>query len=186
MSIDNITKQHVLDAVDKIEREGIALEPSTRFDVVINGKAYPPKEIMRYANLIANGTKDWFYSGGEPTNKWLRSMGFQIENKENVIKNLAESLRRKFRNIWRCADSGYWDKMKDSNLLTFSWLDNKIDYSSIDMATFGRGKLAIRPWVDELELGDLIFVMGKNLFFDICVARSKYDFNGPFLNVDVA
>lgn len=43
MSIDKITKQHVLDAVDKIEREGIVLEPSTRFDVVINGKSYPPK-----------------------------------------------------------------------------------------------------------------------------------------------
>jgi hypothetical protein len=53
MSIDKITKQHVLDAVDKIEREGIVLEPSTRFDVVINGKAYPPKEIIRYANLLS-------------------------------------------------------------------------------------------------------------------------------------
>lgn len=78
MSIDKITKQHVLDAVDKIEREGIVLEPSTRFDVVINGKAYPPKEVMRYANLIANGTKDWPYSGGEPTNKYLRKFEFEI------------------------------------------------------------------------------------------------------------
>lgn len=78
MSIDNITKQHVLDAVDKIEREGIVLAPSTRFDVVINGKAYPPKEVMRYANLIANGTKDWLYSGGEPTNKYLRKFEFEI------------------------------------------------------------------------------------------------------------
>jgi len=78
MSIDKITKQHVLDAVDKIEREGIVLEPSTRFDVVINGKAYPPKEVMRYANLIANGTKDWPYSGGEPTNKYLKKFEFEI------------------------------------------------------------------------------------------------------------
>lgn len=78
MSIDKITKQHVLDAVDKIEREGIVLEPSTRFDVVINGKSYPPKEVMRYANLIANGTKDWPYSGGEPTNKYLRKFQFEI------------------------------------------------------------------------------------------------------------
>ena len=59
MSIDKITKQHVLDAVAKIERDGIEMEPSAAFDVVINGKAYPPKEIMRYANLLANGTKEW-------------------------------------------------------------------------------------------------------------------------------
>jgi hypothetical protein len=78
MSIDKITKQHVLDAVDKIEREGMVLIPSTRFDVVINGKAYPPKEVMRYANLIANGTKYWPYSGGEPTNKYLRKFEFEI------------------------------------------------------------------------------------------------------------
>lgn len=78
MSIDKITKQHVLNAVDKIEREGIVLEPSTRFDVVINGKAYPPKEVMRYANLLANGTKDWPYSGGEPTNKYLKKFEFEI------------------------------------------------------------------------------------------------------------
>lgn len=81
MSIDNITKNHVLNAVDKIEREGIVLESSTRFDVVINGKTYPPKEIMRYANLLANGTKDWPYSGGEPTNKYLRKFEFEIVHK---------------------------------------------------------------------------------------------------------
>ena len=78
MSIDKITKQNVLDAVDKMEREGLLLEPSTKFDVIINGKAYPPKEVMRYANLLANGTKEWPYSGGEPTNKYLRSFEFEI------------------------------------------------------------------------------------------------------------
>ncbi|NML23515.1 EVE domain-containing protein [Pseudoflavitalea sp. G-6-1-2] len=78
MSIDKITKQHVLDAVDKIEREGIELKRSRDYDVVIDGKAYPPKEIMRYANLLANGTKDWLYSGGEPTNKYLRKFEFEI------------------------------------------------------------------------------------------------------------
>ena len=97
MSIDKITKQHVLDAVDKIEREGIVLEPSTRFDVVINGKSYPPKEVMRYANLIANGTKDWPYSGGEPTNKYLRKFQFEIvpkgeESLSDLLKTHKECL----------------------------------------------------------------------------------------------
>ncbi len=78
MSIDKITKQDILDAVEKIEREGIELKRSRDYDVVINGKVYPPKEIMRYANLLANGTKDWPYSGGEPTNKYLRKFEFEI------------------------------------------------------------------------------------------------------------
>jgi hypothetical protein len=78
MSIDKITKQHVLDAVDKIEREGIKLKRSRDYDVVINGKTYPPKEIMRYANLLANGSKEWSYDGGEPTNKYLTEFDFEI------------------------------------------------------------------------------------------------------------
>ncbi|MGN7818911.1 McrB family protein [Chitinophaga sp. 22536] len=82
MSIDKITREHVLAAVDKIERENITLQPSTKFDVVINGKAYPPKEIMRYANLMANKTMDWPNSGGEPTNKYLEKFGFEIQPKE--------------------------------------------------------------------------------------------------------
>ena len=83
MSVDNITLRHVLDAVDKIEREGVVLEPSKRYDVIIRDKNYPPKEVMRYANLIANGVLDWPYSGGESTNRFLERLGFAIVSKEN-------------------------------------------------------------------------------------------------------
>ncbi len=91
MAIENITKQHVLDAVEKIEREKIALAPSTTYDVIINGKAYPPKEVMRYANLLANGKKEWLYSGGEPTNKYLRAFEFNVISKnEEAEKNASK------------------------------------------------------------------------------------------------
>lgn len=82
MEIDKITRQHVLDAVENIETENIELEPSTIYDVRINDKLYPPKEVMRYANLLANSTKEWPYSGGDSTNKYLRGFGFEIVNKE--------------------------------------------------------------------------------------------------------
>lgn len=83
MSVENITKKHILDAVAKIEREGLALKPSTRFDVVINGKTYPPKEVMRYANEFANGKAEWPFSGGGPTNKYLRAFDFEIRSKSS-------------------------------------------------------------------------------------------------------
>lgn len=183
MSIDQITKQHVLDAVDKIEREGILLKSSTRFDVVINGKSYPPKEVMRYANLIANGTMDWPYSGGETTNKYLRKFEFEIKSKSLTVKEIASVIRKEFSNVWRCADSWRWNEMKDSGLLTFAWLDKETNYLEIDFSTLTRGSRAIYPWVNELSVGDLIFVMGKNTFDGICVAESEYDFNGPVLNL---
>ena len=58
-----ITKQHILDAVKKIDSETISLEPSTRFDVIVKGKAYPPKEVMRYAHELMIGEHIWERSG---------------------------------------------------------------------------------------------------------------------------
>ena len=68
---DKITKQHILDGIEKIERDNIELEPSTKYDVIINNKSYPPKEVMRFAHEMMNGEHIWERSGGEPTNKYL-------------------------------------------------------------------------------------------------------------------
>jgi hypothetical protein len=84
---DKITKQHILDAVKKIDSETISLEPSTRFDVIVNGKAYPPKEVMRYAHELMNGEHIWERSGGEPTNKYFTELGFEIKSKSSTNMN---------------------------------------------------------------------------------------------------
>ncbi|MGI8892886.1 MAG: hypothetical protein ACR2GN_05440, partial [Bacteroidia bacterium] len=88
-----ITKEHVLKAVDKIENNGIPLKTPTRWLVEINGKLYPPKEIMRYAHEALTGEKNWKSNGGEPTNKFLKDLGFTIvpkykESKNDPIKEL--------------------------------------------------------------------------------------------------
>ncbi|MFN8154977.1 MAG: AAA family ATPase [Bacteroidia bacterium] len=183
MSKVKITEQHVFDAVDKIEREGIKLRASTDYDVIINGKAYPPKEIMRYANLIANGTKDWTERGGNRTNDYLTEFGFEVKQRKLALKEIVFKLRKRFSNVWRCADSGRWNEMKGSGLLTFAWLDNSVNYLDIDFSTIKSGSRAIYPWVNELSVGDLIFVMGKNTFDGICIAETEYDFNGPTLTL---
>lgn len=63
-SPEKITKQHILDAVKNIESAHIELEPSTRFDVIINGKPYPPRAVMRYAHALMNGEHIWERTGG--------------------------------------------------------------------------------------------------------------------------
>ena len=80
MSVDNITKQHVLDAVAKIEKENLNL-PSVRHDVIVDGKPYPTTELMRIANLLANGKDEWELKEGLPTNRLLRNFGFEIIKK---------------------------------------------------------------------------------------------------------
>lgn len=94
---DKITKQHILDAVKKINNETISLEPSTKFDVIVNGKAYPPKEVMRYAHELMNGEHIWERSGGEPTNKYFTELGFEIKSKSSTNMN-EESITG---NIWK-------------------------------------------------------------------------------------
>lgn len=86
-----ITREHILSAITKIETEGIGLIDSTRWLVEINGKQYPPKEVMRYAHEQLNGEKIWERSGGNPTNNFLVTMGFKIiEKSDNSIKSLID------------------------------------------------------------------------------------------------
>lgn len=121
---ENITKEHVLAAVAKIEKNAPKLNTSTKYDVIINGKRYPPKEIMRYAHEKMNGMHIWDLGGGEATNKYLRAMGFQIASKNNdpiidLINAYKLKIRTKgndeekykwqlghhFRNIWSSNDT---------------------------------------------------------------------------------
>lgn len=83
---DKITRDLIQKAVEKIEQENIQLEPSTKFDVIINGKAYPPKEIMRYAHELLNGEHIWERSGGEPTNKYFNALGYEVKPKQENQK----------------------------------------------------------------------------------------------------
>jgi hypothetical protein len=73
---DKITKQHILDAVRKIDSETILLEPSAKFDVIVKGKAYPPMEVMRYAHELMNGEHIWERSGSESTNECFTELYF--------------------------------------------------------------------------------------------------------------
>lgn len=79
-----ITKDHVLSAIERIEREQIDLKGATKYEVVINGKQYPPKEVMRYAHEEMNGEYLWEYGGGKSTNKFLKAMGFEIKGRNRV------------------------------------------------------------------------------------------------------
>lgn len=78
---EKIKSQDILDAVEEIEDKNINLIPSTGYDVLIAGKRYPPKEIIRYAFRIATGEEVGIIYGGEQVNKVLRSLGFEIVRK---------------------------------------------------------------------------------------------------------
>ena len=78
---DLISREDVLDAVELIEKRNIKLQPSTGYDVIINEKRYPPKEIIRFAYRIATDEDAGILYGGEPVNRILRALSFPVERK---------------------------------------------------------------------------------------------------------
>jgi hypothetical protein len=42
---------------------------------------------MRYAHELMNGEHIWERSGGEPTNKYLISLGFEIKSRSDSLTN---------------------------------------------------------------------------------------------------
>ena len=70
----NINKDHVIRAIQKIDREGVPeRRESTRFNLSYEGKYYPPKYVISIANIFANGEEysPSLFSGGDETNKFL-------------------------------------------------------------------------------------------------------------------
>lgn len=181
----NITREHLLAAIAKIKEEGIPSgQNSTIYDLEHEGRHYPPKLVVRKANVFANGAELWDFGGGPETNNFLISRGFNIINEDNMT-DLASALRKVFPNIWRCAETGKWALIQENSLLSFNWLDPNRDYKK-QPATEGGGKKSINPWVNELKIGDLIFVLDKYRFYGIAIAQSEYDSKGPFLEFDEA
>ncbi|UCZ54986.1 EVE domain-containing protein [Bacillus shivajii] len=79
----NITKEHIEQALEKIDEIGIEnVRPATKFEVLHNDKRYPPKEVLRFANEIANGNELNNFSGGDESNNFLIDREFTIVLKD--------------------------------------------------------------------------------------------------------
>lgn len=122
----NITKEHLLKAIFKIDKDGIPKDADSQYyDVVYNEKKYPPKLIVSYANLFANGEilDRNSFSGGLETQcfKLLEENGFAIKKKSvsyyvlgaswHGNENEADQSERFIeKGIW---ENGYNDKILD-------------------------------------------------------------------------
>jgi len=86
-SLSGITRQHILQAIQEIERLRPDLHASTIYDVVYQGKHYPPVELMRLAHRLAHGTAEWALAAGEATNTYLEKLGFSVVQKRILALN---------------------------------------------------------------------------------------------------
>lgn len=82
----NVTKEQVLAAINHIDKSQTSLNPSTRYDLVYNGKKYPPKDVVRTAATLAGiaDLNQYRIAGGPYTNEPLTEMGFVIQPKNGA------------------------------------------------------------------------------------------------------
>lgn len=134
----NITKEHILKALKRIDSEGIPLgAKSKQYDILYENKTYPPKLVVSYANVYPNKIeldRDSF-EGGEGTTcfKLLTNLGFVIEPKNisEFYPILLEFLVQATSSIVNLKVSSYPKLYKGLKL----------------KVSFGQGGLAGIPWV---------------------------------------
>lgn len=77
----SMSKQHILKAIEEIDRNGVPKNrEATKFILLYNGKFYPPKYVLSLANKYANGKEltTLEFGGGKETNDFLREKKFTI------------------------------------------------------------------------------------------------------------
>jgi len=80
----NICRIHVLRAIEEITKNGVPQNRGpTKYQLLFEGRHYPPKYVVALANEYANGhllgSND--FGGGTETNNFLRNLGFEIIDK---------------------------------------------------------------------------------------------------------
>ncbi|MFT5725906.1 MAG: hypothetical protein ACI8PB_000022 [Desulforhopalus sp.] len=83
-----ITTTHLLKAIDQIDSQGYDNKyESTKYDLLHNGRRYPPKVIISLAYSFVSGTPHPVaeFSGGAESNNFLQGHGFSIVDKEGHI-----------------------------------------------------------------------------------------------------
>jgi 5-methylcytosine-specific restriction endonuclease McrBC GTP-binding regulatory subunit McrB len=87
-----ITKEHILKAIQEIDNEGVRPgRNSSTYDLIYNDKPYPPKLILSIANKYATGKEldhNTFAGGqGTPAFNLLKNEGFIIKNKLDLANS---------------------------------------------------------------------------------------------------
>ena len=136
----NIDAEHIIQAIHKIEKEGIPAQAySSTYDLLYKGKRFPPKLVLSYANIFANGVeldRNDFEGGlGTSCFKLLESNGFEIVPKNSISEMLKLFLEQ----------AGTLDLKTKKYQKNYEGLSIKV--------SFGQGVPARIPWISFLANG---------------------------------
>jgi 5-methylcytosine-specific restriction protein B len=82
-----LTREQVLRALRRVEREHLPLPPSTVYELVYRGRRYPPRPLAELAYRLAtrNPAARWPLPAGAPTNAVFERLDFTISTKRPVL-----------------------------------------------------------------------------------------------------
>jgi 5-methylcytosine-specific restriction protein B len=82
-----LTREQVLRALRRVEREHLPLPPSTVYELVYRGRRYPPRPLAELAYRLAtrNPEARWPLPAGTPTNAVFEHLDFTISTKRPVL-----------------------------------------------------------------------------------------------------
>ncbi|HVK66294.1 MAG TPA: hypothetical protein VM694_17545 [Polyangium sp.] len=93
----NITQEHVRQAIHRFSiGHPHGFGPSSKYELVYEGRRYPPKAILGIAGEIAHGsplTPEDFSGGEATTNAVLRKLGFVVESRASSPKSPSWTLQ---------------------------------------------------------------------------------------------
>jgi hypothetical protein len=78
----NISKEHILSAMAKIDKGGVpAIRTARKYEIVKDGKEYPPKLLIEYVNKFANGDTPIGNFSSHQASGYLVQLGFTVVSK---------------------------------------------------------------------------------------------------------
>ena len=159
-----ITREHVLKGIEEIKKSKKPLTDGTRWEVFIDGKSYPPKEVMRFAREQFDGFKDWPKGGGWPTNEFLEKMGFEVKEKQMI-----EIISLGTKKIFKFSMGGFLKETKYRNLKIIERLENLNLIVMHENTSNGQGNL----FTHKLRQGDYVYITyGKDKLGALCKIKS--------------
>jgi energy-coupling factor transporter ATP-binding protein EcfA2 len=165
----NISKDHLLKAINKIDNEGIPKGADSQYyDVLFSDKLYPPKLIVSYANFFANGVnldRDSFAGGlNTPCFKLLEENGFKI-----IPKQIANLMRKiKLYDIHGVSASSNYKSLITNDHKYFYWDNKKFSNYELGDIVFWVNRLSREILFTEIDKKDIIptFDNGRNTIND--------------------
>jgi hypothetical protein len=93
----SIQRSHLLDTIKAIDEGSLKIprnRESTKFDLVFNGKRYPPKFVISKAHerAVPGNSELRGFSGGREANSFLESRGFTVEPQYRHLRRSSEHL----------------------------------------------------------------------------------------------